>query len=532
MVSIPRARRGVPLALVLLLTAPLEAQTDAGLEAVGRYWIVVSETVEAAPPSPRALERRALRGTPGTPPDRAVSPAARGALEALGVPVRLESRWLGALSADLTAAQLEAVRALPLVREVRPVGRLVRASTPSLAPLAAPPRSPVTLDYGPSAAQLSLVRADAALEAGWTGAGVRVGFLDTLFDFDHPALADVQADGRLLGVTAFSTGPQSSTHGLSVSSVTLGHDEGELVGPAHGAEVLAATTEYAPTETHAEEDALVAGLEWMEANGADVVNISLGYSTFDPGEGDYTPDDVDGNTAIVTRAVDRAAARGLVVVVSAGNQGDDPWRIVTPPADADSAIAVGAVDAAGARVPFSSVGPTADGRIKPDVAALGRDVYVATPGGGYRFGSGTSYAAPMVAGVVAQILEARPDLGPVEVRDVLRATAGRAGAPDNELGWGVVDALEAVRVAVAVEAPPLDAEWRLYPSAVRPGGRVIVETAARSGLDVYNVAGRRVAALPEGLGRRVLTLPALPAGVYLVRPTGLEAPARRLAVVR
>lgn len=520
-------RRALSLALAVF-ALPLAAQPAA----TGRYWIVVSATVDAPPPGDRALARRALRGTPGAAPDRALAPTARAELARLGVEPVVESRWLGAVSADLTAAQHEAVRALPFVREVRPVGRFAEARVAPSVVEAAPAASLVRLDYGASAAQLATVRADAAIEAGWTGAGVRVGFLDTLFDFDHPALSDIGADGRLVGVTSFAPATQSNTHGLSVSSVTLGHADGQFVGPAFDAEVLAATTEYAPTETHAEEDALVAGLEWMEANGADVVNISLGYSTFDAGEGDYAPSDMDGETAIVTRAVDRAAARGLVVVVAAGNEGGSAWQIITAPADADSAITVGAVRSNGARASFSSVGPTADGRTKPDVAALGGGVFVATPNRSYASSNGTSFAAPMVTGVVAQILQARPGLGPMEVRDVLRATASQATAPNNLLGWGIVDALAAVQLAVASEPDPARPDWRLYPSTVRPGGRVVVETARPAALDVVDLLGRRVARLPEGVGRRSVTVPALPAGVYLVRPVGLGAPARRLAVVR
>src|SRR5690606_19617854 len=150
----------------------------------------------------------------------------------------------------------------------------------------------------------------------YDGTGVRVGFLDTLFDFDHVALAHIEAGGRLLGVMDFTGQSQSNYHGLNTTSVAFGFDEGELVGPAHGAEVLAATTEYAPTETHQEEDFFVAGLEWLEQNGVDVVNVSLGYSTFDPGEGDYTYEDMDGDTTPFTRAVDVAAALGVVVVTS------------------------------------------------------------------------------------------------------------------------------------------------------------------------------------------------------------------------
>ena len=515
------------LAVLALVLAPLAAAQPAAQPEARAYWIVADATVAAPAPTPRALERRALRGT-GTPADRALAPEARAALDALGVRVRVESRWLGAVSAVLTDDQRQSVAALPFVREVRPVGHFVRAEAPEEA------RSLVMIDYGLSGAQMAMVRADAVVAAGYTGAGVRVGFLDTTYDFSHPALAHVQASGRLIGVRDFTPAAQSNTHGLSTSSVAFGYAEGHLVGPAFGAEVLAATTEYAPTETHAEEDALVAGLEWMEAEGVDVVNISLGYTTFDAGEGDYTPADLDGNTAIVTRAVDRAAARGVVVVTSAGNEGNSSWRFISAPADADSVITVGAVDADGSRSSFSSFGPTADGRTKPDVAALGRNVYVARPNGAYGFSNGTSFSSPMVAGVVAQLLEADPTLNPIEIRAVLRATASQSSAPDNALGWGVVDALAALAALPTVGEPgPSAPDWRLYPSVTASGGRIVVESPPVAELEVFDLTGRRVALLGPGSGRRSVEVPALPTGLYLVRPVAeVFLPALPLTVAR
>ena len=516
-------RLAVLFSLLALLASPLATAQPAP---DATYWIVVDATTDAPPPTDRALARRALRGT-GAPVDRTLTPDAREALEQLGVEIRVESRWLGAVSASLSDRQRDAVVALPFVREVRRMGRMIQADVALAQPM-------LMLDYGPSAGQLALVRADEVIEAGYTGVGVRVGFLDTVFDFTHPAVSDVASDGRLLGTRDFTPGAQSSTHGLSVSSVTLGHDEGSLVGPAFGAEVLAATTEYAPTETHAEEDALVAGLEWLEANGVDVVNISLGYTTFDPGEGDYTPADLDGNTTIVTRAVDRAAARGVIVVTSAGNEGNSSWGFISAPADADSVIVVGAVDSNGTYASFSSFGPTADGRTKPDVVAQGVAVRVAQPNGGYGTSNGTSFSAPMVTGVVAPLLQADPTLTPIQMRTLLRSTASQANNPDNRLGWGIVDAFSALgAIPTAGATGPTATEWRLYPSTVRPGGQIIVESPRVSGLEIFDLTGRRVARLGAGAGRRSVEIPALPGGVYLVRPVSESPlPALRLAVVR
>ncbi|HLT46132.1 MAG TPA: S8 family serine peptidase [Rubricoccaceae bacterium] len=540
--------------LLLTLATGAAGALHAQPTATAKYWVFFIDKGDGAARAPsfvvseRAAARRALRGQAARPRgvDVPVSPAYVAALEALGAEVAVESRWLNAVSAVLTPAQIDAVAALPFVRELRPVARLERTTLPSFTPLAPPsPLAPVAggYDYGPSEAQLALVHADAALEAGYDGDGVVLGYLDTLFDFSHQALVHIPDDGRLLGVEDFTGQEQDNYHGLNTTSVALGFDPGDLIGPAFMAEVLAATTEYAPTETHDEEDFFIAGLEWLEANGVDVVNVSLGYSTFDPGEGDYTYEDLDGDTTPFTQAVDRAAALGVAVVVAAGNEGDGSWRYITAPADADSAIAVAAVRLNGTRASFSGVGPTADGRLKPDVAALGVDVHVASRFGGYTDGNGTSFAAPMVAGVVCQLLEADPTLDPIAIRDLLRATASQASDPDSLLGWGIADAEAAVLLAVAAEPGVAEARpWRLFPSVARAGGRLVAEVdVARPGpltLALYDVLGRRVGTLYDGPvaagpTRLPLAAPALAPGLYFVRADGPDLhAAARLVVVR
>ncbi|HEX9951106.1 MAG TPA: S8 family serine peptidase [Rubricoccaceae bacterium] len=526
------ARPILLLALVLALLPSARAQDPA------RYWIVAGTDGGAeTAPTPRAEARRALRGSVHAPahPDRGVSPAILDALAGMGIAPRHTSRWLGAVSADLTPAQVAAVAALPGVRSVRRTARLAEQDEPAATPLARPALSPVFV-YGPSAAQLQAVRADAAIEAGRRGAGVLFGILDTRFDFGHPAMAHIPSTGRLRGVQDFIGGAQENYHGLACSSIALGLRDGELIGPAHEATVLAGTTEFAPTETHAEEDAFVEGLEWMEAQGADVVSVSLGYTTFDDG-GDFTYADMDGNTTLVTRAADMAVSLGVAVVVAAGNEGNSSWHYIAAPADADSVITVGASTISGTRASFSSVGPTFDGRIKPDVAALGVGVYVAEPGGGQEFGNGTSYATPMVAGVVAQMLGARPSLTPIQVRDALRATASQSTTPTNELGWGVIDAVRAFTATnTEAPAPGVPSEWRLTPNVARPGRslRLTVASGVTQAVTVslVDLLGRRVAewTVPAGAAEATVRVPEVPAGTYFaVVP---DASALRLVVVR
>ncbi len=511
-----------------------------------KYWVFFSDKGNdpaAAPVAvrPEALDRRARRGL-AVPSDidRGPSPAYLDAIRALGVTPLVESRWLNAVSARLGPEALEAVRALPFVRGVRPVGAMHPIEEETPRPLVE--ARPVTtgsrgyrFEYGNSAGQLSLVNDIAVLERGIDGAGVRLGIIDTGIGnvSAHPAFARMLDEGRLIESRDFTGQPDDgSRHGRSVLSVAAGFDDGNLIGPAHGAEVYHARTEYTPTETNQEEDNFVAGLEWLESVGIDVVNVSLGYSEFDPGQRSYTPEDMDGDTAVTTVAADMAAALGVTVVSSAGNSGcgspDLCWYFITSPADGDSVITVGAVSISGAKASFSSFGPTADGRIKPDVSAMGVSVWLVSSDTGYGFSNGTSFSSPMVAGVVAQILQVNPALNPIEVRDLLRETASQAENPDNAIGWGIIDADAAVTLAeamvTAVEDGPDETSLSvtLFPNPVE--GTAMFEVRApllpvRARVSVFDVLGRRVAVpfdgfLAPGLNRLRFDATELPPGVY------------------
>lgn len=468
--------------------------------------------------SEAARARRALRGT--VHDDRSLAPACRAAIAAAGATVRTESRWLSAYSVILPDADVATrVRALPFVRSMAPVRRLTTTRTDWRWPLAAEATTsgPLALDYGASRAQLDQIAVPAVHEQGLSGRGVVLGWLDTEYGgFSHSVFATMVADGRLRGTRSFAPGPQSNEHGLNTASIALGYASGRLIGPAYGASLYAATTEYAPSETNAEEDAFVAGLEWLEAQGVDAVNVSLGYTTFDAGQRSYTYADMDGDTPTTTRAADAAVSRGVVVVASAGNDGcaspTSCWYYIGSPGDGDSVIAVGATTLAGAKASFSSFGPTSDGRTKPDVSAPGQGVTIAYGSAGYTTSNGTSFAAPLVTGVVALLLEANPRLTPMEVRDVLRRTASQASAPDNRLGWGIVNAAAAVAMARTVDAERTDAapSLRVVVASNASATPVLVfdRTASVLVVDALGRVARRSA------GTTRLTVDGLAPGVY------------------
>ena len=467
--------------------------------------------------SAKARARRAKVQAPVDLLDVPPSDSYVDAVRATGARVRVISRWLNAVSVQADGPQRNAIRALPFVADVRAVAaRLPREklAEPVVPVEVGAGRSALglrSLDYGDCSSQILPIQVDLMHDLGLSGAGVTVAVLDTGFKRTHVALdaVDVLAEHDFVqgdGVTSNEAGDDVSqhNHGTEVLSLIAGWDPGHLIGPAYGASYALAKTETLSSETPIEEDWWIAGAEWADSLGADVITTSLGYKDW------YTYEDMDGNTAPITIAADLAVGNGICVLAAAGNEGQSPWLHVIAPADGDSVVSVGAVDSLGTIVGFSSRGPTFDGRIKPDVCAMGRADLVALPSDdlGYGRGSGTSFSTPIVAGVVALLLEANPAWGPIEVREALRTTASRASHPDNDYGWGIVQAREAALSPVAVPEVAGDpARTAVYASPNPSRNATTLRFTLRpneapTSVTVYDVTGRVVRTLPLSAAAR------------------------------
>lgn len=417
----------------------------------------------------RARARRSVRGRASETSafeDRPVDAGYVNSIARMVLRVRQQSRWLNAVSVEATAAQVASMADLPFVARVDIVRRYrrvrdedIEAFTPRARPRTTTDEepSPAAIDYGPSLDQLAQLRVPELHQRGLTGEGVVVAVFDSGFpNLAHEAFASMKIAAERDFVDSRETVRETfSSHGTNTLSTLGGYSSGRLIGPAYGATFLLAVTENVLSETPLEEDNWAAAAEWAEALGADVVSSSLGYFDFDRPFTGYTDRDMDGETAVTTKAASMLAARGVVVVNSAGNAGFDPARnTLGAPADGKLVVTVGAVDRNGLRASFSSVGPTADGRIKPDVVALGVRAVVASAQNpqAYGFASGTSFSCPLTAGVVALLLQAHPKYSVPQVLDALRSTASRASEPDTLLGWGIVDAVRAVDLELPVPA--------------------------------------------------------------------------------
>jgi len=463
--------------------------------------------------------------------------------------LRAKSKWLNAISVEVESANISILHNFDFISKITPViASKRRGPQPSDANLlkTSSPVSAVgefSLDYGESFTQLNQITVPALHELGLYGQGVLICLLDGGFDlwdkhiaFNNMDIVDVwdfaENDGNIYG----------SSHGTKTLSTIGGYTPGDLIGPAFQASYLLARTEVVATETPVEEDYWVAGLEWADSLGADIVSSSLGYSEFDLGYDSYTYEDMDGETAVTTIAADMAVDNGMLVVNSAGNEGNSSWKYITAPADGNNVLAIGAVYDDNSRVYFSSLGPTFDGRVKPDLAAMGYSVRVASTADStsFTYSNGTSFSCPLAAGSAALLLTAYPYLTPFEIHEVMRSTASQAANPDTMLGWGIID-IEAAYYMIDTSVSPGEFGKGLpvgleisanYPNPFNPSTKIDfrLSTAGFIEVDIFNITGQRILNYNLGYRERLkthhaeITFPSGSAsGVYFFRINAVNA---------
>lgn len=443
---------------VLLSQAPDEPVkawiflTDKGITTERDYQAALSTAERGL--TERARRRLSRAGAGPDIRDIPLHPPYIQQIAATGGRIAGRSRWLNAVSIYAEPEALYRMATLPFVREIAPVStyrRIRPEATPDLRTAVPKPAIASQLDYGASATQLTQLHVPELHEAGLSGRGVLLAVFDTGFKLSHTAFDSLR--NRVVAEWDFINGddntaddPQQDVfvgqhdHGTEVLSAMAGYAPGALIGPAYNAQFLLAKTESIAFEQQIEEDWWVQATEWADSLGADIISSSLGYNVW------YQISDLDGNTAVTTRAANIAVNRGIIVVNAMGNEGQTLWQRMIAPADAAGVISVGAVNSAGARAGFSSIGPTADGRIKPDVMAMGVGVRVVNPNSTTTYFqlNGTSFAAPLIAGVAALLLEAYPHWTPAQMLDALQRTAAQADAPDTFKGYGIAHAHNAL----------------------------------------------------------------------------------------
>ena len=464
--------------------------------------------------------------------DLQVSPIYKNVIASLGLTIKNESRWLNAISVICSKADLDRISELPFVDKIEPV-LMQKKSLIQNSDIVELSR---TLDYGGSQVQMEQINCIAAHDLGYFGQGIRILYLDTGFELNHEVFDSLNVvaqydfinnDENTANENDQEIEDGQDHHGTLCLSVLAGYEPGYLIGPAFKSEYLLAKTEIVADEIEQEEDNYVAGLEWGEQNGADIACSSLGYLDW------YTYEDLDGNTAVTTIGVDIAASLGVLTVTSAGNEGNDDWYYIITPADADSVLSIGAVNSSGDIAYFSSHGPTYDGRIKPEVCAMGLYTYCISPNttSEYSSASGTSLSAPLAAGAAAVVLSANLNLSAMELREALMMTASMADSPNNDYGWGIVNTLAAINYEFMgtekdqTEFIPIEYHvLKTYPNPFNPS--LTIQVSAPPGVvlnvDVFSYDGRFIANLYSG--KQFATVQTLnwkpgnvPSGIYFIR---------------
>ncbi|MBT8275322.1 MAG: S8 family serine peptidase [Bacteroidia bacterium] len=463
--------------VIILITQLGYAQTQEAL-----VFFADKENVAASIENPisiltqEAIDRKALHDVPIDERDVPVTESYITNIKGQpGITVFSKSKWMNAVYVGGTQSQIEDLLNLSFV-----IG--VEFMDPDLnlfpVPIPVPDKyaqenmqGRIVYDYGAAANQIEMLRGDFLHEQDFTGEGMIIAVLDAGFPniAGNPAFAEMISENRLLGTFDFVLDQVpiggSSTHGAKVLSDMAGFLDGQFVGTAPEASYYLFRSEDTGSERPVEEAYWLEALERADSLGVDVVNTSLGYQDFDNPNYDHSYEDLDGVTTLGARAGNLAFDKGMLLVTSAGNDGNG-FTYVGTPGDAPGILTIGAVNSEGEYASFSSIGPTVDGRIKPDVMAQGADAAVIDHNGNITTNNGTSLSSPIMAGVVACLWQSRPEARNYHVMQIVRESASLYNNPTDEMGYGIPnfeDAYNALQI-LGNEEILREGTFALYPN--------------------------------------------------------------------
>ena len=393
--------------------------------------------------SERAIERRNRQQLPIEETDLPVSQQYLKELLGTGAKLVTTSKWNNTVVLEVSDTTLmDKVKEMSFVTGVKKVW----TQPDSIPPRNKSRKKEVTNEvkeaghhYGKAFRQINIHGGDSLHAAGFTGKGMHVAVIDA--GFYNADRIKFFKNMDLLGTRDF-VNPNSdiyeeNSHGMKVLSCMAANIKDVFVGTAPDASYWLLRSEDQDTEQPIEEDYWAAAIEFADSVGVDVINTSLGYYEFDKGYGGYRYRDLDGHTSLMSHSASMAADKGIVVVCSAGNSGNDAWKKVTPPGDAEHVLVVGALNCELKNAEFSSVGNTSDGRVKPDVMAIGKGSVVSGNDGSVSKANGTSFSSPIMCGVVTCFWQACPWLTAKEVVKAVQQAGDRVDFPDNIYGYGV-----------------------------------------------------------------------------------------------
>jgi len=451
--------------------------------------------------------------------------------DAAGITVLAKSKWLNCVYVQGSQTNINALLGLSFVIEIEFADKGLNSKS---FPIATQTKfeqenslKKVVYNYGDATNQVEMLSVDFLHEQDFTGEGITMAILDSGFPnvFSNDAFSNAVAEGRILGTYDFAERQENvdgtGSHGAQTFSDIAGLLDGEFVGTAPKASYYLYRTEFAPTENPVEEAWWVEALERADSLGVYVTNTSLGYQDFDDSRYDHSYQDLDGQTTIAARGANHAFDKGMIVVTSAGNDGGG-FTFVATPADAPGALTVGAVDSNGNLAGFSSIGPTVDGRIKPDVMAKGASAAVVDQFGNVTTNSGTSFSSPIMAGAVASLWQSRPESPNYQIMQLVREASSMFNNPSDEMGYGIPNFEEAYNALqlLSVEDNLLETNFALYPNPFTTELNIsFPKDIEKATLSIYSVLGTKVlSARISSVDNRINTS-ALSSGIYIARIT-------------
>jgi len=524
--------RKLLLFVLLVVTASSFAQEDA--------WVYFADKPNAdnylANPlqmlSQRSLDRRIAQDIPLDMKDVPIGQSYVDQIAAVsGISVKAKSKWLNAVHIRGSVEDITALTTFSFVSQIVFADHSLNAALAGRAAKHSEVRAvnkmldtQVSFAYGNSQNQIEMLKGNLLHQQGYTGSGKIIAVLDAGFpgvDTAQP-FQRLWTNGQILGGHNFVSDNDNifsaTSHGTMVLSTMGGYVEDQLVGTAPDASYYLFITEDSGSENPVEESYWVEAAETADSLGVDVINTSLGYFIYDNPNYSYTYPDMNGSTSFISKGADIAFSRGMIVVVSAGNSGaSESNPHIGSPADAVNVLTVGAVSAAEGYAPFSSIGPSADSRVKPDVMAQGVAAVVSSPEGQIQTVNGTSFSGPITAGLVASLWQALPDLTNSELVDYIKKSADLYNNPNDHYGYGIPDFSLALTDAMAV--PTFDkTQFILYPNpAVDQISIDFPDEIATAEITLSTIIGQLVLSQTVTGNSPAVTLGKLEPGIYIYK---------------
>jgi serine protease AprX len=447
-----------------------------------------------------------------------------------GITVLAKSKWFNTVYVRGTEEDINALVALDYVDRIdfanRSLNNLSRSTI--IQDKTALEDQKATFTYGTTQNQVEMINADKLHVADFTGEGITIAVMDSGFpNVDTMgAFQRLRANGDLLDgydfvnrnsdVYAFT----ASSHGTRVLSTMAGFIQDEFVGTAPDASYYLFLTEETGSENPVEESYWVEAAERADSLGVDMINTSLGYREFDNSNYNYTPADMNGQVAFISKGASIAVEKGILVVVSAGNAGATAWQTVGAPADSPDVLSIGGVDFNGDYVSFSSQGSAAQvGYQKPDVVARAGSAFVINETNSITQNNGTSFSGPILCGGIASLWQAIPDASPTQVMDYVRQSASQFTAPDDLLGYGIPDLDLARNSALSIDESLIE-DFSFYPNPVKDELHLrMPSTFSQVEVLIYNQLGQKVLNQRISEDSKTINVSGLPTGIYLIKFT-------------